>query len=95
MGFSYDGEGKDEAQSSESEEENEEDEEDYDEDVNSDDSSDEGMDVIAREFGVKRYGYLVYMDKKAKEEAKRQKEIIKGDPAIVSIKYIELCTICT
>ncbi|KHN42079.1 CLK4-associating serine/arginine rich protein [Glycine soja] len=29
-----------------------------------------------------RYGWLVYMDKKAKEEEKRQKELIKGDPAI-------------
>ncbi|KAJ6681961.1 CLK4-ASSOCIATING SERINE/ARGININE RICH PROTEIN [Salix koriyanagi] len=40
------------------------------------------METIAKEFGVKRYGWLVYMDKKAKEEVKRQKEVIKGDPAI-------------
>lgn len=45
------------------------------------------MDAIAKEFGVKRYGWLVYMDKKAKEEEKRQKEAIKGDPAIVSTLY--------
>ncbi|KAJ6735409.1 CLK4-ASSOCIATING SERINE/ARGININE RICH PROTEIN, partial [Salix purpurea] len=42
----------------------------------------QGMETIAKEFGVKRYGWLVYMDKKAKEEVKRQKEVIKGDPAI-------------
>ena len=42
------------------------------------------MEIIAKEYGVKRYGWLVYMDKKAKEEEKRQKELIKGDPAIVS-----------
>ncbi|KAG4987811.1 hypothetical protein JHK82_030167 [Glycine max] len=48
----------------------------------SDDSNDEGMEIIAKEYGVKRYGWLVYMDKKAKEEEKRQKELIKGDPAI-------------
>nr|KJB43717.1 hypothetical protein B456_007G213300 [Gossypium raimondii] len=80
VGFSYDGNGKEEAQFSDADEEDEEEEE--DDDFNSDDSNDEGMDVIAKEFGVKRYGWLVYMDKKAKEEEKRQKEVIKGDPAI-------------
>ncbi|CAO2830888.1 unnamed protein product [Amaranthus hypochondriacus] len=40
------------------------------------------MEAIAKDFGVKRYGWLVYMDKKAKEEEKRQKEVIKGDPSI-------------
>ncbi|XVE82797.1 hypothetical protein DITRI_Ditri16bG0034500 [Diplodiscus trichospermus] len=82
VAFSYDGNGKDEAHFSEADEEDEEEEEEEDDEFNSDDSNDEGMDVIAKEFGVKRYGWLVYMDKKAKEEEKRQKEIIKGDPAI-------------
>ncbi|KOM45026.1 hypothetical protein LR48_Vigan06g033200 [Vigna angularis] len=36
----------------------------------------------AAPFTSDRYGWLVYMDKKAKEEEKRQKELIKGDPAI-------------
>ncbi|KAK9948919.1 hypothetical protein M0R45_004472 [Rubus argutus] len=81
VGFSYDGDGKEEA--SDADEDDEEDDDDDDEDdFNSDDSSDEGMDKIAKEFGIKRYGWLVYMDKKAKEEEKRQKEVIKGDPAI-------------
>ncbi|XXG71740.1 hypothetical protein AAC387_Pa07g0997 [Persea americana] len=40
------------------------------------------MDAIAIEFGVKRFNWLVYMDKNAKEEEKRQKEVVKGDPAI-------------
>lgn len=89
VGFSYDGDGKEEAHFSdaddnEDDDDDDEEEEDDDEDFNSDDSNDEGMDKIAKEFGVKRYGWLVYMDKKAKEEEKRQKEVIKGDPAIVS-----------
>ncbi|KAK9678546.1 hypothetical protein RND81_11G218400 [Saponaria officinalis] len=81
VGFSYDGDGKEEAQSSE-DEDSDDDDVDDDEDFNSDDSDDERMEVIAKEFGVKRYGWLVFMDKKAKEEEKRQKEVIKGDPAI-------------
>ncbi|KAE8695095.1 Suppressor of white apricot, putative isoform 2 [Hibiscus syriacus] len=80
VGFSYDGSGKEEFHFSDVDAEDDEEEE--DEDFNSDDSNDEGMDIIAKEFGVKRYGWLVYMDKKAKEEEKRQKEVIKGDPAI-------------
>lgn len=86
MGFSYEADGKEESNSDadDNASEDEDDEDDEDEDFHSDDSNDEGMEVIAKEFGVKRYGWLVYMDKKAKEEEKRQKEIIKGDPAIVS-----------
>lgn len=83
MGFSYDGNGKDETHDSDGDDEDDDDEEE-DEEFNSDDSNDEAMESIAKEFGVKRYGWLVYMDKKAKEEEKRQKEVIKGDPAIVS-----------
>lgn len=87
VGFSYDGDGKQETHYSdddENDEDEDEDEED-DEEFNSDDSNDEGMDLIAKEFGVKRYGWLVYMDKKAKEEERRQKEVVKGDPAIVCL----------
>jgi len=82
VGFSYEGDGKEEAHLSDDDDNDEDDDEEDDEDFNSDDSNDEGMDIIAKEFGVKRYGWLVYMDKKAKEEEKRQKEVIKGDPAI-------------
>ncbi|XP_020537237.1 CLK4-associating serine/arginine rich protein isoform X2 [Jatropha curcas] len=82
VGFSYDGDGKEESQFSDVDDNEEDDEDEDDEDFNSDDSNDEGMDTIAKDFGVKRYGWLVYMDKKAKEEEKRQKEMIKGDPAI-------------
>nr|XP_023921995.1 CLK4-associating serine/arginine rich protein isoform X2 [Quercus suber] len=82
VGFSYEGDGKEEAHLSDDDDNDEDEDEDDDEDFNSDDSNDEGMDIIAKEFGVKRYGWLVYMDKKAKEEEKRQKEVIKGDPAI-------------
>ncbi|XP_051140835.1 uncharacterized protein LOC127258159 isoform X2 [Andrographis paniculata] len=80
VGFSYDGDGHDD-QGSDGEEEDEEDEEE-EEDFNSDDSNDEAMESIAKDFGVRRYGWLVYMDKKAKEEARKQKEVIKGDPSI-------------
>jgi arginine/serine-rich splicing factor 16 len=84
VGFSYDGDGKEEFHFSDGDHSESEDDDDDDEDFNSDDSNDEGMERIAKEFGVKRYGWLVYMDKKTKEEEKRQKEVIKGDPAIVS-----------
>ncbi|KAK9228287.1 hypothetical protein WN944_021236 [Citrus x changshan-huyou] len=82
VGFSYDGNGSEGQHFPDDEDEEDEDEDDDEDDYNSDDSNDEGMDIIAKEFGVKRYGWLVYMDKKAKEEEKRQKEAIKGDPAI-------------
>ncbi|KAK4766802.1 hypothetical protein SAY87_008444 [Trapa incisa] len=82
VGFSYGGDTKEENAYSDDEEDNDDDEEDEDDDFNSCDSNDEGMDGIAKEFGIKRYGWLVHMDKKAKEEEKRQKEVIKGDPAI-------------
>ncbi|CAH1437481.1 unnamed protein product [Lactuca virosa] len=81
VGFSYDGGVKDENQDSDDDDDDDDEDEDED-DFNSDDSNDEGMDIIAKEFGVKRYGWLVYMDKKAKEEERRQKEVVKGDPAI-------------
>lgn len=86
VGFSYDGNGNEEPRDNDDEED--EDEDDDEDDYNSDDSNDEGMEIIAKEFGVKRYGWLVYMDKKAKEEEKRQKEAIKGDPAIVSFSQL-------
>ncbi|KAA8547192.1 hypothetical protein F0562_003599 [Nyssa sinensis] len=86
VGFSYEGDGKEETHYSDGDdnvedEDNDDDDED-DEDFNSDDSNDEAMETIAKEFGVKRYGWLVYMDKKAKEEERRQKEVVKGDPSI-------------
>ncbi|KAL3646285.1 hypothetical protein CASFOL_011465 [Castilleja foliolosa] len=80
VGFSYDGNGHEDTQYSDADEEDDEDDDD-EEDFNSDDSNDEAMETIAKEFGVKRYGWLLYMDKKAKEEARRQKELIKGDPS--------------
>lgn len=90
VGFSYDGNGSEGQHFPDDEDEEDEDEDDDEDDYNSDDSNDEGMDIIAKEFGVKRYGWLVYMDKKAKEEEKRQKEAIKGDPAIVSLLQVEI-----
>ncbi|KAI4327454.1 hypothetical protein L6164_019913 [Bauhinia variegata] len=82
VGFSYDGDKTEESHFSDADDNDEDEDDEDDEDFNSDDSNDEGMEIIAKEYGVKRYGWLVYMDKKAKEEEKRQKEVIKGDPAI-------------
>lgn len=88
VGFSYNGDSNEDSQNVDGDDEDEDDEDEDDDDdekdFSSDDSNDERMETIAKEFGVKRYNWLVYMDKKAKEEEKRQKEIIKGDPAIVS-----------
>ncbi|GFZ21688.1 hypothetical protein Acr_29g0008500 [Actinidia rufa] len=50
---------------------------DEDEDFNSDDSKNEAREKIAKEFGVKRYGWLICMDKKAKEEERRP-TVFKG-----------------
>ncbi|KAJ1296877.1 hypothetical protein BS78_01G335900 [Paspalum vaginatum] len=90
VGYSYKGDGNEEPEdlNSDDDDEEEEDEED-DKDFSSDDSSDERMESIAKEFGVKRYNWLVYMDKKSKEEEKRQKEIIKGDPSIKKLSRRE------
>ncbi|ONK64626.1 uncharacterized protein A4U43_C07F28130 [Asparagus officinalis] len=84
VGFSYKGDGNEDSQllNSDDDDDDDDDEEDDEKDFSSDDSKDEGMETIAKEFGIKRYNWLVYMDKKAKEEEKRQKEVIKGDPAI-------------
>ncbi|XP_020088125.1 CLK4-associating serine/arginine rich protein [Ananas comosus] len=86
VGFSYNGDSNEDSQNVDGDDEDEDDEDEDDDDdekdFSSDDSNDERMETIAKEFGVKRYNWLVYMDKKAKEEEKRQKEIIKGDPAI-------------
>ncbi|KAG2238476.1 hypothetical protein Bca52824_092268 [Brassica carinata] len=90
VGFSYGGNGKEASlDAGEDDEEEEEDDEDEEEDFDSNDSEDEGMEAIAKQFGVKRYGWLVYMDKKAKEEEKRQKELIKGDPSVKKLSRKE------
>ena len=97
VGYSYKGDANEDSDDLNSDDEDEEEEEDDDDkDFSSDDSSDERMENLAKEFGVKRYNWLVYMDKKVKEEEKRQKEIIKGDPSIVSTliasdKYLFIC----
>lgn len=78
VGYSYKGDGNEDSDDLSRDDEDEEDGKDF----SSDDSSDEQMENLAKEFGIKRYNWLVYMDKKVKEEEKRQKEIIKGDPSI-------------
>jgi arginine/serine-rich splicing factor 16 len=93
VGYSYKGEGNEESEDLDSDDDDEEEEnEDDDKEFSSDDSSDERMESIAKEFGIKRYNWLVYKDKKNKEEEKRQKEIVKGDPSIV--RALIACNIC-
>ncbi|CAD6203933.1 unnamed protein product [Miscanthus lutarioriparius] len=90
VGYSYKGEGNEESEDLDSDDDDEEEEdEDDDKDFSSDDSSDERMESIAKEFGIKRYNWLVYKDKKNKEEEKRQKEIVKGDPSIKKLSRRE------
>lgn len=79
VGFAYEGEGHDDYQLSESEDDDEEEEE---EESSSEDSEDEEIESIAKEHGVRRFNWLIYMDRKAKEEEKKQKEAAKGDPAM-------------
>ena len=91
VGFSYKGDGRDEAHlmDGDTDDEDDDDDDDDDDDFSSDDSRDEGIDAIAKDFGVKRYNWLLYMDKKAKEE-KKQMEVIKGDPGAVRLYYFLL-----
>ncbi|CAN8229095.1 unnamed protein product [Cochlearia groenlandica] len=89
VGFSYSGSGKEESLDEYDDEEDDDDDDDDEEEFDSNDSDDEGMEIIAKQFGVKRYGWLVYMDKKAKEEERRQKELIKGDPSIKKLSRKE------
>ncbi|XP_047090697.1 CLK4-associating serine/arginine rich protein-like [Lolium rigidum] len=89
VGYSYKGDGDEDSDDLDSDDEDEEEEDDDGKDFSSDDSSDERMENLAKEFGVKRYNWLVYMDKKVKEEEKRQKEIIKGDPSIKKLSRRE------
>ncbi|XP_078444344.1 CLK4-associating serine/arginine-rich protein isoform X2 [Wolffia australiana] len=78
VGFSYKGGGDEEAHSIDDDTEGEDEDED-DDDFSSDDSHDEGIDKIAREFGIRRYNWLLYKDKKDIEE-KKQMEVLKGEP---------------
>lgn len=86
VGFSYDDDRKGDSHLLESDEDNYDggDGDDDEKDSSGVESNDEEMNVIAKDFGIKRFSWLMYMDKKAKEEEKHQKEVIKGDPYIVS-----------
>ncbi|KAJ7567667.1 hypothetical protein O6H91_01G001400 [Diphasiastrum complanatum] len=77
VGFAYEGEGKEEFSVDSEDEEDDEEEE-----SSSEDSEDEEIERIAREHGVQRFNWLVYMDRKAKEEERKQKEAAKGDPTM-------------
>ncbi len=48
----------------------------------SEDSEDELIQAIGREHGVQRFNWMLSLDRKAKEEEWRQKEAVKGDPAM-------------
>ncbi|MCO5607172.1 hypothetical protein L7F22_061365 [Adiantum nelumboides] len=78
VGFAYDGEREDSTLSNSDGSEEEED----DNESSSEDSEDEEIEAIGRKYGVNRFNWLLYMDRKAKEEEKQQKEAVKGDPAM-------------
>ncbi|KAI5069174.1 hypothetical protein GOP47_0015475 [Adiantum capillus-veneris] len=78
VGFAYDGEREDSTLSDSDGFE----EDDEDNDSSSEDSEDEEIEAIGRKYGVNRFNWLLYMDRKAKEEEKKQKEAVKGDPAM-------------
>lgn len=88
VGFVYDGEGREDYTLSDSDGF---DEDEDDDDSSSEDSEDEEIEVIARKYGVNRFNWLLYMDRKAKEEEKKQKEAVKGDPAMVRTVAITVC----
>lgn len=48
----------------------------------SEDSEDELIEQIGQEYGVQRFNSLLSLDRKAKEQEGRQKELGKGDPAM-------------
>jgi hypothetical protein len=78
VGFAYEADAADENDSDDDEEEEEE------EVSSSEDSEDEEIERIGRAHGVQRFNWQVHLDRKAKEEERRQKEAAKGDPAMVS-----------
>ncbi|XP_066333603.1 uncharacterized protein [Miscanthus floridulus] len=60
VGYSYKGEGNEESEDLDSDDDDEkEEDEDDDKDFSSDDSSDERMENIAKEFGIKRYNWMM------------------------------------
>ncbi|CAM6085857.1 unnamed protein product [Calypogeia fissa] len=79
VGFAYEADGRDENQGADSDDEEEEEEEDV---SSSEDSEDDEIENIGKDHGVQRFNWLVHLDRKAKEEEKRQKEAAKGDPAM-------------
>ena len=48
----------------------------------SEDSEDELIESIGQDYGVQRFNALLSLDRKLKEEEGRQKELVKGDPAM-------------
>ncbi|XP_024381418.1 uncharacterized protein [Physcomitrium patens] len=48
----------------------------------SEDSEDELIESIGQDYGVQRFNSLLSLDRKLKEEEGRQKELVKGDPAL-------------
>mgnify|MGYP004722731531 CR=1 FL=1 len=84
VGFSYDGDGKEEPHDSDGAEDDEDEDDEDDDEFHSDDRNAVGMESIAKASGVKRSGWLVYMDKQAQEAESPQKAVSKGDPALLS-----------
>ncbi|KAL3676389.1 hypothetical protein R1sor_026337 [Riccia sorocarpa] len=79
VAFAYEGDGREDNPTVDSDEEEEEEDDDV---SSSEDSEDDEIENIGKDHGVQRFNWLVHLDRKAKEEEKRQKEAAKGDPAM-------------
>ena len=77
VAFAYDADAKEDSSESDGFDDDDE------EDSSSEDSEDEEIEAIARQHGIKRFNWLLYADRKAKEDEKKQKEAVKGDPTMV------------
>ncbi|KAL2608449.1 hypothetical protein R1flu_027022 [Riccia fluitans] len=79
VAFAYEGDGREDSHTADSDDEDEEEDDDV---TSSEDSEDNEIENIGKDHGVQRFNWLVHLDRKAKEEEKRQKEAAKGDPAM-------------
>eukprot|EP00850_Spirogloea_muscicola_P009403 SM000052S17795 [mRNA] locus=s52:680207:684370:- [translate_table: standard] len=81
VAFSYGKAGNQANEESDDTDEDDDDEEADEEELSSEDSEDEKIEQIGQEHGIESYNRLVFLERKAKEEEKKQKEQALGDPS--------------
>eukprot|EP00850_Spirogloea_muscicola_P008277 SM000044S15924 [mRNA] locus=s44:65057:69059:- [translate_table: standard] len=81
VAFSYGKAGNQANEESYDTDEDDDDEEEDEEELSSEDSEDEKIEQIGQEHGIESYNRLVFLERKAKEEEKKQKEQALGDPS--------------